>query len=171
MKRFTALFLTLILITTILTLTGCTKRTIQTEDGAIDVSTGLGGDKVTVTSDQGTGEFGAGTELPANWPDDMPIYPGATPYGNINISGEENLETVAAVLLTNDSIDQMKSFYDKELVANGWKIESTFTADTGEGKIITYSAVKGSRMAGVVLGEDTVEEAEGNNITITISTK
>lgn len=169
MKKFLAFTLSLMIIVSIFAITGCSKRTIQTEDGKVEVETGLGGDKVTVTTKEGTGEFGAGAELPANWPDDVPVYPGATPYGNINISGEEDLETVAAVLLTNDSIDQMKSFYDKELVANGWKIEGTFTTDTAEGKIVTYSATKKNRMAGVVLGETAMEGTEGNNITITIS--
>ncbi len=171
MKRITALFLALILVATLLTLSGCAKRTIQTEDGKVEVKSGIGGDKVTVTTDEGTGEFGAGTKLPANWPKDVPVYPGSTPYGNINISGEIGLETVTAVLLTNDSVSDVKGYYETELLANGWKIEGFFTADTDEGMVMTYSAVKGGRMCIFVLAEGAIEGDVKNSITITISKK
>lgn len=167
MRGFLAFTLSLLLIASIFTITGCAKKTIQTEDGKVEVESGLGGDKVTVTTEGGKGEFGVGVKLPANWPKDVPVYAGATPYGNISSIGEEGAEVIVAVFMTSDSLSALKAYYEKELPANGWKLEGTFNTATEEGTVYMMTVSKNQRYGSVTLSET----EEGNSIAISIGTE
>ena len=64
---------------------------------------------------------GAEAAVPANFPSDLPVYPGSVPaQGRGNKDEGGNIAGVQ--LLTNDRPDQAYNYYHDELEAKGWGI-------------------------------------------------
>jgi len=84
-----------------------------------------GGDKFTITGEDGKVAFETGGGLPESFPKDFPVYPGAKLVSSFSAKGEEG-DGVSVVWETGDSLDKVSSFYKKALTENGWKVESTF---------------------------------------------
>ncbi len=79
-------------------------------------------DGLTVRTNEGS--FSVGTELPADFPKDIPLYPGAkVTYSGTNSS--DNGGGVGATFSTADDYTQVAAFYTRELPANGWTVDST----------------------------------------------
>jgi hypothetical protein len=77
----------------------------------------------------------AEAKLPADYPKDVPIYPGA----KVEQAGPAVKDMV--VLSTADSKDKALAFYKAELPKNGWKIEKAYS-----GSPDALQGMKGSRM-------------------------
>ena len=100
------------------------KETGQKADVKIDTSP-AGGGQITVKSDQGNQVFAAGTQtqIPADFPKDIPIYQGSKPMMVVS----QGAKGVFMTLQAPDSMDNLKTFYKSRMVAEGWKIDSEIT--------------------------------------------
>ena len=102
---------------------------------AVDGKTG----QVTVRTNDGTAVYtgGAGTKLPADFPSDIPIYPGATVTASVGAAGQAAGKTSHVVTFeTSDSADSVASFYKAKLAA--W--QSSAEVGTPEGKMLVLQS-------------------------------
>ncbi len=98
-----------------------TEKMIESAAGG-NADVDIKDDGMTITTDKGT--FTAGTELPADWPNDVPAYTGAT----VTYSGSSNADEgtgYSAVFSTKDDYTKVAAYYTNELPKQGWAIEST----------------------------------------------
>jgi hypothetical protein len=125
---------------------GCNRsQTISTSEGEVTV-TDKGKDSGTFTF---TGKDGqkmtmdvGGGKLPADYPQDVPVYKGAKIVVTQTLS-EKNGRNL--VLESGDSVEAIGEFYRKELPAQGWTVENTMAVG-GMNKI---SATKNKRQVTV----------------------
>lgn len=115
----------------------------------------------TYTTDEGSVTIG-GNSLPSNWPSDAPQYPGA----KIQYSGSANPQTGEAgasmVFEVSATSKAVQEYYNRELTAKGWKIESTATM----GSATTLGATKEGKTFAVYI----VDAGNGKvNVTVGIS--
>lgn len=132
---------------------------------AIEKATGgkvnIDGQKVTLTDDKGqTVVMGAGA--PQNLPKDLPVYPGATTEGGVNVTGGEG-GGVMLIAKTKDSPDQVLAYYQAEMPKAGWKIATT--VQSGEGHVLMCE--KDDRFASIIIGK----EGDMSSVTLTSGTK
>lgn len=170
MKILFKLFLVFCLLLSLALVTGCGKKStnIETKDGKVKIETESGGEKVKVKTEEGEAEFGTGTKIPDNWPSDIPIYPGSSVMGSVDISGEAGEKSINVILTTTDPVDKVKAYYSKELKANDWEIMESADFTTGEGSFGGFSVNKGGRNGTVTFGTSTENKKEATLITITI---
>jgi hypothetical protein len=92
--------------------------------GLLLLSFALGG--LAVAQIQGEGAPG---KIPADFPKDIPIYKGATVTGfNPAPTGMPSAVLFNVLfLLTQDEKAAVLDFYQRELMANGWKLEKSFS--------------------------------------------
>lgn len=64
-----------------------------------------------------TMQSGAGTKIPENFPEDIPLYPGI----KIQMVMENAGPAYSIVGTTSDSVDDVSAFYKKNCVEKGWK--------------------------------------------------
>lgn len=101
---------------------------------AIEAATGgnanvdTNGNDVTVKTDEGT--WSTSDKLPADFPTDVPLYPGATVQGSV-ASAQQQGGGHYAGLETTDSIDKVMSWYKAEVVAKGWTVSTNLEVDGG----------------------------------------
>lgn len=79
---------------------------------------------VQVQNDQGTYTAGK-NEVPADWPTDVPTYPGSTVEYSATANPTDGKQAHAMTLSTTDTATAVADFYKKELASKGWKIEGT----------------------------------------------
>ena len=118
--------------------------------------------KVTVSTDEGTAEWG-GNKLPDNWPSDAPIYPNS----QVQFSGASNQNdnsNSTVVLQTSDSGEKVLAYYKQELVAKGWKIESTY--EMSDAAMLGATKDKSSISVTIGSGGD-----QKTSITVSVGTK
>jgi hypothetical protein len=106
-------------------------------------------------------EVGERVKLPADFPRDVPLYPGATPQGAF-ASPEDGL---VVNLRSQDSIDEAYEFYALELEAEDWEIRGEVTL--GGRRMLT--AVKGARQAMITLAVEGEGEGEETVIVIVLT--
>ncbi len=82
--------------------------------------------KITITGKDGNEMIINSQELPEDFPGDIPIYPSSTVCYSAKV--EEKNETTIS-LEASDTVDEIESFYKKELEKKGWTIEQVFTTD------------------------------------------
>ena len=90
--------------------------------GKAQVNTDNG--EVTVKTDQGT--YSTSDKIPANFPSDVPVYPGAKVQSSVATSQEQGNGHYLG-LETSDSLDTVTAWYKSQVVDKGWKIESDAT--------------------------------------------
>lgn len=113
------------------------------EDADVDVN----GNDVTVKTDQGT--WSTSDKLPADFPSDVPIYPGATVQGSVASAGQDNTGHYAG-LETTDALDDVIAWYKKEVKAGGW----TVATDAMVNGSLILSATKDSRGLSVTVTKE-----------------
>ena len=86
------------------------------------------------------------TELPANFPDDVPQYPGA----ELVKARPTNEEAVSVAWSTGDEVVKVASFYADQLAAKGW---ATNRIDAPEGIVVFADKGKRSMTLGVTPNE------------------
>jgi hypothetical protein len=128
---------------------------LKTEDGtAVFDASGKDG-TIKVTDDKGqvsTFQAGSGT-APQNLPSWLPVYPGGTFQGTFDANTAEG-RSATFVLNTPDAGDKVLSFYESQLKEAGFKVDSTITSTTAEGKggILTASGENPNRSVSVLVG-------------------
>ena len=78
-----------------------------------------------MTTSEGTVTVGT-QELPAEWPKDVPMYPGST----IQVAGTLIGQGNGALFLTSDAEADVMKFYQEALAKEGWKIDTTTDMST-----------------------------------------
>lgn len=123
-----------------------TERAIEAATGGnadVDVSD----NNVTVKTDQGT--WSTSDKLPADFPTDVPVYPGAKVQGSVASAGQDNTGHYAG-LETTDALDDVIAWYKKEVKSAGWTIVTDATVN---GSLI-LSATKDSRGLSVTVTKE-----------------
>jgi len=90
-------------------------------------------------------------------PDDVPLYPGATPRGHVGAGGQGTVASFASDATTA----LIHEYYREELVDEGWELE----ADANVGGQRMLSATKGARRVSVAI----TGEGAGSRITLSAS--
>lgn len=135
------------------------KISFETDEGeAGTISAQEGGGRV--TSRSGTVEWHAGGEvrLPA-W---LPAYPGAEVRGSTTSHTSEG-EFVSTILLTQDPVERVSTFYRRALERAGMKVEVASHTEGGRADVISAAGSDNRRRASVIVGR----EDEGTVITLT----
>lgn len=103
-----------------------------------------------------TAQLGGIVELPANLPEDLPLYPNAVPY-----SAMEAADTALVTIDSEDGAAEIYEFYLRKLPVSGWTIQNEL--NLGAQRVVT--AVKDNRK--VVFQIDKTER--GTRIAIAVS--
>ena len=111
---------------------------------ASQVNVGINGD-MHVTTSEGTATMG--NTVPSDWPSDAPIYAGAQVTYSASVNPETGKPGMALILTTGATPEVAAAYYKKELVAQGWKVD---TAMEAAGTSI-FSAKKDSRMISLLI--------------------
>ncbi|EKD49482.1 MAG: hypothetical protein ACD_63C00126G0001 [uncultured bacterium] len=131
--------------------------------GKVDIE--VESNTTTWETEEGKSEFGTG-EIPANFPSDLPLYPGATASYTFVGSGNEE-GSASATLETSDSMDKVSSWYKQNIESNGWSITRTDQWGADSDQFSNYVAEKGDKELSVG-----ITSPEGKTmITITINKK
>ena len=141
---------TILPIITILALAaGCSRGGAVAPDTTVERS----GDKTVVKSGDGKTERadkieiagkGKGLDLPADFPSDVPVYPGARIASSLS-NMQNNL--LLLNLESDDSVGQVSDYYEKELKAQGWELQTASKTET-KGR---FAGIKANRRAAVVI--------------------
>jgi hypothetical protein len=94
----------------------------RTREGVGEVE--KSGQEVTASSKEQEFLFETQEELPEDFPDNFPIYPGSILTSSGSVEGKE-VKAFSVVWETKDAVEEVASYYQKELIALGWKIELT----------------------------------------------
>jgi len=155
--------------------TGCRKKEKTAEDEAAsriasravslasgkDVKVDVEGETVTFTDAEGevTVRGGKGTELPANFPKDVPVYKGAEILQTSSHAGTD----FSIAFQTRDAVDKVADFYKNEMESEGWESEQALTMPNRA--ILAYK--KGNRMVTLMIAAD---EDGGTVVTASVGT-
>ncbi|TAK03683.1 hypothetical protein EPO34_00785 [Patescibacteria group bacterium] len=85
----------------------------------------------TTTYDDGAGtrvQVGNGVSIPADFPADIPMYPGATVVTAMT-SAQEGRQGASLMLTTPDAVAAASGWYEQELVGDGWEKSGNFAVN------------------------------------------
>ena len=102
---------------------------------------------------------GAGATLPEGFPKDVPVYPGVTITMGMANSDEQSYSVTAE---TKDALQNVADKYKKDLVANGWAEQSSFS-QTADSPMAMLSYTKDGRVVVISI------QAENGKTTISIA--
>lgn len=144
-------------------LSGCAKISENAIEDATGVRVDEDGSSVTIEGEDGSTITydDEGTELPEDYPDDVPVYD-----GTIDSSWETKDEkgtTYAIAIKTTDATEDVVAWYEEQLADKGWEIKTTFK-DESSGMV---SAEKDDLSFYLAAGA----ENEGTAITQTVGPK
>jgi hypothetical protein len=134
-------------------LTGCGKikekiaekiaeKAIEKATGAEDVDLNSSSGGVTIKNAEGeVFQSGKGTKVPADWPSDVPVYPGSTVFSAVSTPKQKFVH-----LQTKDSPDTVVTFYKGKLAG-----EKTHEMSMNETRAVTFK--DGKRVTSVIVGE------------------
>ncbi len=114
-------------------LTG-TKAKLDSKSGA-----------VTLQGDGGKSTVSTGKELPAGFPDSVPVYQPST----IKFSASLSKGSYSVTFSTNDNTADVTKYYEKELAKNGWQLKEN--GQVSFGTVTTSTYVKGTSDLVVVI--------------------
>ncbi|MFH1536956.1 MAG: hypothetical protein ABID45_03150 [Patescibacteria group bacterium] len=117
---------------------------------------------ISINSEEGSVSIG-GTEIPDDFPSDVPVYANAEVVWTSFSSGDE---TYWIDFESTDDYTEIKAYYDAEIESNGWEVydSSTYTSDGQETTL--YSADRDNRTLIVTLSHSESE----NKTMISVST-
>ena len=106
-------------------------------DGSMDVET-----------EEGSARIGT-QSMPADWPEDVPSYPGATVSYSASMNPQTGKPGMAVVLASTDAIAKVAAYYKTELASRGWTVDTAMEA-TGTS---IFSAKKDDRTISLLIAE------------------
>lgn len=139
------------------------KKAVETKTG---MSLDAEGKTMTIKDSKTGAEINIGeTKIPADFPKDFPLYPGATVEGNI--SGAENKAGKGfwLIMTSSDAAEKVSAFYTTNLPKNGWTVGNTINI----GPSSTWEITKGDMTGAVIIGTD--DKTKGTSIVITLTPK
>ncbi len=77
------------------------------EDGAMEFTTS-------------EGTLSTGNAVPADWPTDVPAYPGAVVQYSASVNSADGKKGSALILMTLDDVQKVSDYYKDELASQGW---------------------------------------------------
>lgn len=127
--------------------------TIKTEDGTLtlDGNNGSG----SIKTDEGEIKYGENLSLPADFPSNIPVYPGAT---IVTVSSKTAEGTAFVSFTINKSVAEVLAYYKEEMPKKGW----TYTSEYA-GSMLTYS--NATLNLGII-----TSQAENGLVSVAIST-
>jgi hypothetical protein len=120
------------------------KAAEKAEEKALEKSTGgqvsINGQKgtMTVVTDAGEMMIGANAKIPADFPPEVPLYPGAVPQLAVKQAGPQGKITWEVSLETPDPTSKISDYYKAN--TSGYKLETTF--DQGSSATRIYQSPK-----------------------------
>jgi hypothetical protein len=157
-RRYVAGLLVLLVVVLALGVGGCEKAAEKAVEGVVEKTTGVDMDtsdgSVTYeTEDGGTVEIsGDQAEIPADFPDDFPVYDADIESSTRLASGEGTAFYVG--LATKDSYDEVFAWYKDRLVSEGWDILAEVNTQDGGTKSGVMTVAKGSAEGGATFAQD-----------------
>lgn len=138
--RFWAFVLAMALVMMALGAGGCGSIAKKSVESATGVSVDESGDSITIKGDDGSSmEVNSGEgKLAEGFPDEIPLYDGA--IRDSSAFKMDTASTFTALIGTNDSIDDVRKFYDQALAENGWKTVYSDDSASATDRMLTYSA-------------------------------
>ena len=109
---------------------------------------------------EGKAEVGENLKMPANFPDDVPVYKNAT-VKSTSTNKADKAELIVVVLETDDSLKDVGEFYEDKLAKNGFDIENRFDTD----KSIALNTRKGDMSVVVAITRNDDKTIVGINVT------
>lgn len=101
-------------------------------------------------------------KIPAGFPSDVPIYPGS----KVVLASKTNQGNYSVSLTTSDAKSKVDSYYQTELVNNGWTTADGNSIDFGT--FSGSSLVKGSQKLSLITNETKSSNKNQTMITITV---
>ena len=130
------------------------RKAVQAAPGFVQEQMKKNGVELNLPDASGT------AQLPSNFPSDVPAYTGAKPIAS---SAQLKENAGEATWTSTDALADVKAFYEKQMVDDGWKEESN--TSSGDAASLSYS--KDDRIANI--GIHSV--GKGSNIVITYAKK
>lgn len=109
-----------------------------------------GGEKVTVTLEEGEFSFEEGGNLPDNFPSDFPIYPDAELASSWTASGDDT-DGLSLIWETEDTVSKVSNYYERELKNAGWTL--SFTSETEDSTTFAFEKNDVSGFIGITVEE------------------
>ena len=149
----------LIIMAGLIVLSGCAKTKKTESQPENSTASGKSSPQVKIDKDKGTVEFenenikgraeiGEDVQLPASFPDDVPVYAGAKIISAIT-NESDNLDTMMVTLQSDDSLREISQFYLDRLAENGFTItnqrEDQTTSVMSANKDVRTVAIVSSR--------------------------
>lgn len=133
------------------------------KDSGVNVNPASG--SVSVTGKDGeSASFGKNVSIPSGFPSDVPIYEPSDVIAAAKVK-----EGYAVSLITQDSVEKVSAYYQKELKAKGWTTgDSSGEFNFNGGSVSSFE--KGSNTLGVIIASDT-KTNNGTSITLTTGPK
>jgi hypothetical protein len=117
------------------------------------VQVDAGGKKITYSGEGGDLSFQEGGSLPADFPGDFPLYPGAKTVSTWSANSAES-KGVSVMWETSDSADKVAIYFKTELPKAGYKLTSTFEQAESKAYSFEKNDVKG--LLGITNTDDKV---------------
>ena len=136
------------------------SMSIKSKDGSESVDMKADGRSFTVKTKDGTMVSGDAAKLPDTFPKDVPVFPGAK---LLMVSTETQNESFSIQMTSTDSIENVASYYKKELAAKGWTEAQSMTQG-GDRPMQMLNCTKEDRMVMMTASRD------GDKTSITMMT-
>lgn len=168
MKQLKSISVLIVSLVVALGLSGCGKKLTEkamekalekATNEAVDLDLDQNGG-LKVNTNEGEWSLGSKASVPSDFPSDMPVYSGAQV---ISSAKDNNPTTWSVILQTSDSMEKVYTYYQTQLAAKGWTVDSTY--DYGEIKSLGVSK---TGYSGTVMVSKSDEKTA---ITLTVAVK
>jgi hypothetical protein len=120
----------------------------QTTSSSSSSAPQTGSSSPSIVISSGSETVAIGGDLPEDFPSQFPLPDDVTVAYSAS-SGEGHLVWFG----TDASFDELKSFFDDELPANGWTVDAAFDFDDANGQYRAYTISGNGYAGGVYIGE------------------
>ncbi len=138
------------------------EKAIESDSGEnVDIDFDDG--EITIESDDGEVSIGMGSDLPDNFPDNVPVYPDMEIISSWFVT-EDDKDSYSINGLTEDAGSDVFAWYKESL--SGWEIENEFSASGDDMKTSSLSAKSGGLVVVIMVVET---EDEGTSIMLSVT--
>ncbi|MBN2072545.1 MAG: hypothetical protein JW770_01195 [Actinobacteria bacterium] len=131
---------------------------IEGDEGEVSISSSEEG--VSIKSDEGEATYGASAELPATFPQSIPVYPDMEIHSSFESTGDGGKSSWSVGGLTSDPGEDVFNWYKEQM--SGWEQEGEFTAQNEGETTMTFGASNESFTVSIMVFES--ESGEVNII-------